>query len=151
MFFGTYQHTIDEKGRLTLPARWRSELAAGVFVTRGLDDCLFVFPKDKFEAIAKEIDLQGIELADSRSFARYFLGMASDAETDKQGRVLIPQNLRTFAKLDGEVMVVGVASRIEVWNPIRHQEINAKVEADASAVAERMGQIIKRVAATQDR
>src|SRR5512135_1328808 len=110
MFFGSHQHTIDDKGRLTLPAKWRSELAGGVVVTRGLDDCLFVFPKEKFEAVARDMDLRGIELADARSWARYFLGMAADAETDKQGRVLIPQNLRDFAKLDGEVMVVGVAS-----------------------------------------
>lgn len=145
MFFGTFQHTIDEKGRLTLPARWRSELAGGVVVTRGLDDCLFVFPKDKFDAIAKEIDLHGLELADSRAWARYFLGLAADAEADKQGRVLIPQNLRDFAKLDGEVIVVGVASRIEVWSPQRHQETNAKIESDAPALAERIGQIIRRV------
>lgn len=146
MFFGSHQHTIDDKGRLTLPAKWRSELAAGVVVTRGLDDCLFVFPKEKFEAIAREMDLQGIELADARSWARYFLGMAADAETDKQGRVLIPQNLRDFAHLDGEVVVVGVVSRIEVWSPERYKKANARTEQDVAAVAERMGQIMKRAA-----
>src|SRR5512140_1356671 len=141
MFFGSHQHTIDDKGRLTLPAKWRSELAGGVVVTRGLDDCLFIFPKAKFEAIAAEIDEQGIELGDARAWARYFLGMAADAESDKQGRVLLPQNLRDYAHLDGEVVVVGVASRIEVWHPERYEQANAKIEADVSAVAERMGQI----------
>ena len=146
MFFGSYQHTIDDKGRLTLPAKWRSELAGGVVVTRGVDDCLFIFPKTKFEEIAREIDLQGIERADSRAWSRYFLGMAADAESDKQGRILIPQNLRDLAKLDGEVVVVGVASRIEVWSPDRHKETNAKIESNVEALAERVAQVMKRAA-----
>lgn len=146
MFFGSHHHTIDEKGRLTLPAKWRSELAGGVVVTRGLDDCLFIFPKAKFEAIADEIDRQGIELGDARVWARYFFGMAADTETDKQGRVLIPQNLRDFAQLNGEVVVVGVASRIEVWCPDKYRGTNAKIESDASATAERLGQILRAVA-----
>ncbi len=146
MFFGWHQHTIDDKGRLALPAKWRSELAGGVVVTRGLDNCLFVFPKDKFEAMAQEIDGQGITLADARAWARYILGNAADVEPDKQGRVLIPQNLREFAALDGEVTVLGVMSRIEVWNPQRYKEANDHIEADASAVAERMGQMMQRAA-----
>jgi MraZ protein len=148
MFFGSHQHTIDDKGRLTLPAKWRSELAGGVVVTRGLDDCLFIFQKAKFEAVAAELDEQGIELRDARDWTRYFLGMAVDAESDKQGRILIPQNLRDFAKLDGEVVVVGVVSRIEVWNPEKHRAANAKIESDVSAVAERMGQVMKSAATT---
>jgi MraZ protein len=150
MFFGSHQHTIDDKGRLTLPAKWRSELAGGVVVTRGLDDCLFIFPKAKFESVAAEIDRQGMERADARAWARYFLGMAVDAETDKQGRILIPQNLRDYAKLDGEVVVSGVVSRIEVWNPERHAAANAKIESDVNAVAERMSQVMQRAAARTD-
>ncbi len=146
MFFGTFQHTIDDKGRLTLPARWRSELAGGVVVTRGLDKCLFVFPKTKFEKIAAEIDQQGIELGDIRAWARYFLGMAIAVEADRQGRILIPQALRDLASLDGEVVVVGVASRIEVWNPQRHHEANQQIESDAVLLAERIGQILRRAA-----
>ncbi len=119
-------------------------------MTRGLDDCLFIFPKSKFQAIAEEIDRQGIELGDARAWARYFLGMAADAESDKQGRILLPQNLRDFAGLDGEVVVVGVVSRVEVWNPERHKQANAKIESDVNAVAERMGQIMKRAAGKAD-
>jgi MraZ protein len=145
MFFGSHRHSIDEKGRLTLPAKWRSELAGGVVVTRGLDDCLFVFPKSKFEAIAAEIDQQRIEIGDVRAWARYFFGMAADAEIDRQGRVLIPQNLREFAQLKGEVIVVGVASRIEVWNPECYHGTSARIESDAPAVAERLGQILRAV------
>ncbi len=147
MFIGSHQHTIDDKGRLTLPAKWRSELAGGVVVTRGLDCCLFLFPKDRFQSMAQEIDEQGITLADARAWARYILGNAADAEPDKQGRVLIPQNLRDYAGLSGEVTVLGVMSRIEVWNPERYKQANDRIEADANAVAERMGQMMLRAAA----
>ncbi len=147
MFIGWHQHTVDDKGRLTLPAKWRSDLAGGVVVTRGLDSCLFIFPKDKFQAMAREIDEQGITLADARAWARYILGNAADIEPDKAGRVLIPQNLRDFAGLDGEVTVLGVVSRIEVWNPQRYKQANEHLEADATAIAERMGQMMQRAAA----
>ncbi len=143
MFLGTHTHTVDDKGRLTLPAKWRQELAGGVTITRGLDDCLFVFPKSKFEVIAREIEEQPLQIADARNWARYMAGFADEAEIDKQGRVLIPQNLRGFAGLNGNVVVVGVVSRIEVWNPEKHAAINQTVESDANALAERLGQAIQ--------
>lgn len=148
MFLGSNNHNIDDKGRLTLPAKWRAELASGVVVTRGLDDCLFVFPQSKFESIAAEIDQAGIEFADARAWARYIAGMAEQIEVDKQGRILIPENLRGFANLNGEVVVLGVVSRIEIWNPVKFKENNTAIESNAPVVAERMGQIMKR-AATQ--
>ncbi len=143
MFLGTHTHSIDDKGRLTLPAKWRQELAGGVTITRGLDDCLFVFPKNKFAAIARDLDAQPLQISDARNWARYVAGLAAESEIDKQGRVLIPQNLRGFAKLNGEVVVVGVVSRIEVWRPEKHAAINKTVESDASTVAERLGQTIQ--------
>ena len=146
MFLGTTQNTIDEKGRLTLSAKWRSELAPGVVITRGFDRCLFIFPQSKYEAIAREIEAQGMALADVRSFARHLSAMAEQAEPDKQGRIIIPQNLREFAGLDGEVVVIGVVNRLEVWNPEKYKEINRQSETDADAVAERYGQIIKSAA-----
>ena len=146
MFLGLNQHTIDDKGRLTLPAKWRAELASGVVVTRGLDECLFVFPQSKFESIAAEIDQTGIEFADARAWARYLAGMAEQIEVDKQGRILIPDNLRQFAKLNGEVVVLGVVSRIEIWSPAKYQANNESVESNAIVVAERMGQVMRRAA-----
>lgn len=143
MFVGTFQHTIDEKGRLTLPSKWRSELAGGVFVTRGADKCLYILPNSKFQVMAKEIDEQGIERADVRGWARHFTGMATNVEADKQGRIIIPQNLREFAGLDGDVIVVGVVSRIEVWDPKRHKQAEEKIEADVENVAERMGAMMR--------
>jgi len=146
VFLGTNNHTIDDKGRLTLPAKWRAELASGVVVTRGLDECLFVFPLAKFETIAAEIDQTGIELADARQWARYIAGMAEQLEVDKQGRILLPENLRQFGGLNGEVVVLGVVSRIEIWNPAKYRENNLAVESNAAVVAERMGQLMHRVA-----
>jgi MraZ protein len=146
MFLGSNSHSIDEKGRLTLPAKWRAELASGVVVTRGLDDCLFVFPQPKFEKIAAEIDDAGIEIADARAWARYLAGKAELLEVDKQGRILIPEDLRKFANLDGHVVVLGVVSRIEIWNPEKFNENNQAIESNATVVAERMGQLMRRAA-----
>ncbi len=148
MFLGTTQNTIDEKGRLTLSTKWRSELASGVVITRGFDKCLFILPQAKYETMAREIEEQGTALADVRSFARHLSAMAEQAEPDKQGRIIIPQNLREFAGLNGEVVVIGVVNRLEVWNPEKYKEINKQVEANADAVAERYGQIMKNAAAT---
>jgi MraZ protein len=147
MFVGTTQNSIDEKGRLTLSAKWRSELASGVVITRGFDKCLFIFPQSKYEAIARQIEEQGMALADVRAFARHLAAMAEMAEPDKQGRIIIPQNLREFAGLDGEAVVIGVVNRLEVWNPEKYKEINRQVEANADSVAERYGQIMKSAAA----
>ena len=143
MFVGTYQHTIDDKGRLTLPAKWRSELAGGVVVTRGVDKCLYILPRSKFEAMAKEIDEQGLERSDARAWSRHFTGKATDVDADKQGRIIIPPNLREFAGLDGDVTVVGVVSRIEVWDPKRHKDAEEKIESDVENVAERIGAMMR--------
>lgn len=150
MFLNTHYHTIDDKGRLTVPAKWRAELeSSGVVVTRGVDECLFILPLPKFQAIAQLIDAQGLESADAREWSRYFFGMAEQAEIDKQGRILIPQQLRAFASLDGDVVVIGAYSRIEVWNPDKHRENNSKTESDAPAVAERMNAMMRAAAAAK--
>lgn len=143
MFVGTYQHTFDDKGRLTLPAKWRSELAGGVVVTRGVDKCLYIFTRAKFEGMAKEIENQGIERADAREWARHIAGNASDAEADKQGRIIIPQSLRDFAGLNGQVVVVGVIGHIEVWDPVQHKTAEDKNGSNVETVAERMGSLMR--------
>ncbi len=147
MFIGATSNTIDEKGRLTLSAKWRSELASGVVITRGFDKCLFIFPQATFETMARDIEDQTMALADVRSFARHIAAMAEQLEPDKQGRIIIPQNLREFAGLNGEVVVIGVVNRLEVWSPDKYREINLQVEANADGVAERYGQIIRNAAA----
>jgi MraZ protein len=138
LFLGSHQHSIDEKGRLTLPSKWRAELAGGVVVTRGLDGCLFIFPQAKFEQMAQAIDAQGFESADARDWERYIFGMAEQVDIDKQGRILIPQNLRSHFKLQSDVVVVGLNTRIEVWEPAKYIAMTERVESDPAVVAERM-------------
>jgi MraZ protein len=143
VFLGSFQHTIDDKGRLTLPAKWREELESGVVVTRGLDDCLFIFPESKFKAMADVVDAQGFENPDARNWERYIFGNAEVVEIDKQGRILISQNLRSQFGLNGEVVVVGLYSRIEVWDPKKHQAMTERITSDPSATAERMRDMIR--------
>lgn len=146
MFLGSHEHTIDNKGRLTMPSKWRAELSSQVVVTRGLDGCLSIFPYAKFEEIAKQIDTQGIMLAETRLWARYMSGAADAIEVDGQGRVLIPQKLREYANLNGNVVVVGLVSRIEVWNPDKFKAISEQVESDAVAVSQKMGEMMVSIA-----
>ncbi len=149
MFLGSHEHTIDSKGRLTMPSKWRAELSSNVVVTRGLEGCLFIFPQTKFEEIAKETDRQGMLLPEARAWARYIGGAAEPVEVDGQGRILIPQRLREYASLNGNVVVVGLMSRIEVWSPDKYKAINDQVESNAAAVSQKMGQMMLQMTATE--
>lgn len=142
MILGSHEHTIDSKGRLTLPSKWRADLPANVVITRGLEECLFIFPQDKFLESAKELERQAILLPEARSWARYFYGMAEPVEIDGQGRILLPQALRDYAGLNGNVVVVGLLSRIEVWSPEKYKAINSQVESNAIVMSEKMGQLL---------
>lgn len=108
-------------------------------ITRGLDDCLFVLTETRFIEIAKRVDAQGFENADARGWSRYLFANAEMVEVDKQGRILVPQALRTEFGMNGEVTVVGVFSRIELWNPDKYRAENARVTSDPAALAERIG------------
>ncbi len=145
MFLGEYTHTLDEKGRLTLPARWREQLGLSVVITRGLDQCLFVFPADKFETIAREIDQLGFSKSDARALSRHLFAKATDVEPDKQGRIIIDRTLRDFAGIDTEAVIVGVHNRIEIWNPERYAQADQAAEADMNAISERMSDALERV------
>lgn len=126
MFLGEFSHTVDDKGRLTLPAKFRPELEKGVVITRGVDRCLYVFTAAEFQLLAERISTLPMTNADSREFSRHFFSGASDVELDKQGRILIPQNLREYAGINGEVIVAGVNKRIEVWGTHAWDEIRAR-------------------------
>lgn len=116
MFMGTYRHVLDAKGRMFVPAKFREELGETFIVTIGLDRCLFVFPKSTFEVYKEKLDAISLANKDAREFARFFFAGAGECEPDKQGRILIPPHLRSYAKLDKDVTVVGVSGRVEVWN-----------------------------------
>jgi len=117
MFLGEFVHTLDSKGRLTVPAKYRAELDAGMVVTRGMDRCLAVFPMAKWKELSGRVS--GLPMTDRRARAlkRFLFASASDVSPDKQGRILIPPRLREYADLDGEVVVAGLNDHIEIWNP----------------------------------
>lgn len=116
MFMGEYNHTIDAKGRLIIPSKFREALGSEFVITKGLDGCLFVFPMKEWEAFEEK--LRGLPLIDknARKFSRFFLAGASTCELDKQGRILVPGTLREFAQMDKEVVLTGMLDRIEVWS-----------------------------------
>ena len=135
---GNYQHTIDAKGRLFRPAKQREILGSRVYMTRGLDDCIFVFSESGWNSF---IDgLSQLSLAKSRLAARYFSGNAAVAEIDGQGRIGIPQNLRKLVGLNKDVTVVGVLDRVELWDTAKWDSFNGDVSNDAvSEVLEELG------------
>jgi MraZ protein len=139
MFFGTYEHTIDEKNRLTLPARFRDALAAGVVLTRGLDTCLDVYTRPQWDALV-EARLAPLDpfSKEARDLKRYFFAAASDAELDKQGRVLVPPALSGYARLGREVVVAGVHDHLEIWDRTSWAANVTRVEGSADDVAERL-------------
>lgn len=145
MFLGEYAHTLDDKGRVTLPSRWREALGERVVVTRGIEPCLLVFPEAGFESFLKEIATVGMTKADTRGLSRFFSGKATDDEPDKQGRITVPAGLREFARLNGEVMLVGAYDHVEVWNPARYAEVNAELEKNVPDMSERIGDALQRL------
>ena len=137
MFLGQYEHTLDDKGRITLPARFRQLLERGVVITRGPDRCLLVFTSDKWEQIADKLD-GSLSLAgkDSRLFTRLMFSSAIDDVPDKQGRVHIPDYLLRFAGIESEVVIVGMNSRLEIWSRERWVEQDAYLEEHPEEIAE---------------
>ena len=130
MFMGEYNHTIDAKGRLIIPSKFREALGSELVLTKGLDGCLFVFPMKEWEAFEEK--LRSLPLIDknARKFSRFFLAGASTCELDKQGRILVPGTLREFAQMDKEVVLTGMLDRIEVWSKEQWLENNAYDDMD---------------------
>lgn len=139
MFIGEYLHTLDPKNRISLPAKFRKDLGSSVVMTRGLDHCLFVYPK---KAWAKEAEARAAYAggtAAARGLARLFLAGAMEAEVDAVGRVLIPDHLKSFASLTTKAVIAGVASRIEIWDEAAWETYTAAIERDADNFAETLG------------
>ena len=139
MFYGEYNHTIDAKGRLIIPAKYREVLGETFYVTKGLDGCLFVYDKNEWAAFEEKLKSLPITSKDARKFVRFFLAGAAMAEVDKQGRILVPANLRQFAGLEKEVVLVGVASRVEIWSKARWED--AASYDDMEEIAEHMAEL----------
>jgi MraZ protein len=127
MFMGEYHHTIDIKSRLILPAKFREALGMKFIATKGLDNCLFVYTKEEWCVLEEKLKKLPLAKAEARAFVRFFFAGAAELEVDKQGRVLIPTNLREYAKLDKDVTVLGVATRIELWSTKVWEEYNSEI------------------------
>lgn len=138
MFLGEFKHSIDEKGRIALPAKFRSSLKGRVVITRGLDRCLFVYPVEEWEKLAQKLSSLPISQANTRAFARLMLAGASEESIDSQGRFLIPKYLRDYAFLKKKTVVAGLFSRIEMWDEQTWEDYKAKTEKESNEIAERM-------------
>lgn len=130
---GEYRHTIDAKGRLFIPAKLREELGDHFVVTKGLDDCLFVYPMEGWHAL--EDNIRALPMSKSRNLQRFFFSAAADSELDSQGRVLVPQNLRGYAGLTKEVTIIGVSGRAEIWDSERWDAYNNGITTEDIATA----------------
>ncbi|MBP9869298.1 division/cell wall cluster transcriptional repressor MraZ [Patescibacteria group bacterium] len=142
MFIGEFHHTLDDKGRMSVPVKFRASLAEGAVVTRGLDRSLFVYPKSVWETLAAKIAALSIGQADTRAFARLMLAGAMDVEVDKSGRIMVPEYLRTYAALTKSVVVTGLYDRLEIWDEAAWNEYSSKTEAAGNDIAERLGGVI---------
>jgi MraZ protein len=138
MFIGEYNHTLDEKGRLAMPVKFRAKMAGGAVVTKGLDSCLAVYTTEEWEKLAEKLAALPLTQPASRAFARLMLAGATQVTIDKQGRVNIPAYLRDYANISGQVVVAGLYSRVEIWSQTNWQEYKAKTEGDSSAIAEEL-------------
>lgn len=138
MFIGEYHHTLDEKGRMSVPVKFRAALAEGAVVTRGLDRSLFLYPKSEWQTLAEKLASLPFGQADTRAFARLMLAGAMEVEVDKSGRVLLPEYLREYAVLDKSVVVAGLYNRLEIWDEATWKEYSAKTESEGNAIAERL-------------
>lgn len=139
MFMGEYQHTIDAKGRLFIPARFREGLGDRFVITKGLDGCLFVYPPGEWAVLEQKVRSLPFTMKDARAFSRFLFAGACECEMDKQGRILIPANLREYAGLDKEIMIIGVSSRVEIWSAARWQEYNENSAGSLEEIAEKIG------------
>lgn len=140
MFLGEYNHSLDTKGRLIVPSKFREDLGDRCVVTKGLDGCLFVFPLQEWQVLSEKLRSLPLTQKDARAFVRFFFAGASEVECDKQGRIMIPQPLKDHAALDKGVMVIGVANRLELWAETRWYAYQDQEDASFEQLAELMNQ-----------
>lgn len=133
---GEYRHSIDDKGRIIVPTKFREDLGQSFIVTRGLDHCLFIYPHPEWTQLEAKLKALPFTKADARAFTRFFFSGACEVELDKQGRIRLPVNLRDFAKLEKECVVIGVSTRIEIWCKELWEQYYADSEESFNKIAE---------------
>lgn len=136
MLMGEYLHTVDVKGRLILPAKFRDELGELFIVTKGLDNCLFVYAKEEWAILEGKLKQLPLAKPEARAFVRFFFAGAAEVECDKQGRVLLPTNLREYAQLEKDVVVLGVSNRVEIWSKSVWDNYSEQISPTVANIAE---------------
>jgi len=140
VFLGQYTHTLDAKGRLTVPARFRSELASGMVITRGFQNCLAVYPQEEWHTVAERMRQMPSTSTEAMAIGRLLFSQASEANLDSAGRILIPAFLRHAADIDQEAVVAGMNARFEIWNPDRWRE---RLEQDLADMDTTLAQVAR--------
>ncbi|WP_432409452.1 division/cell wall cluster transcriptional repressor MraZ [Wukongibacter sp. M2B1] len=141
MFIGEYIYTIDKKGRINVPAKFRERLGEIFFITKGLDNCLFVFPEAEWRNFESKLKQLPLTNRNARAFVRLFFSGATECSLDKQGRVTIAQNLRDFGELEKEIAIIGVSSRIEIWSKNNWDKYNDSANISYDDIAEQMAEL----------
>ncbi len=141
MFIGQYEHSVDQKGRAAVPAEFRRHLVDGSIITKGLDGCLFLFPKNKWQSLAKNIGELPISKSAARLYARLILANASEVEFDNQGRILIPAYLRGYATIKTKIIFTGVYDRIEIWDKQSWKKLSEKTDKSVGEIVEQLSEL----------
>lgn len=142
MFLGRFVHTLDTKGRLAIPARFRDDLSGGVVLTRGIDRCLTVYPLATWLPLAEKVSALPLSDPDARTFRRLVFAEAVNLDLDGQGRMLLPPELRAYSGIEREATVIGVNTYLEIWSPERWESVNAVIDHDGAAIAQRLASLI---------
>jgi MraZ protein len=142
MFIGEYSLTVDEKGRLSIPVKFRASLSRGAVVTRGLDSSLFLYTANEWAELAKKLAALPMSKSNTRAFSRLMLAGAMDVEMDKQGRIILPDYLREFAGIHKKVIVAGLYNRLEVWDETKWRKYKMDTEKTSVDIAENLEQIV---------
>ncbi len=141
MFLGEFEHTIDDKGRVAVPARFREDLQEGLVLTRGFDHCLQVFPRPTWQSLAQRISSLSLGNEEARNLRRLLFSGAAEVEVDRQGRILIPQNLREYAALSEQVVIAGLDTYFEIWARDRWQEVLERLDSSGSSIATQLAEL----------
>ena len=139
MLIGEYEHSLDAKGRLIMPSKLRIDIGESFIITKGLDGCLFVFSQNEWNNFETKLKTLPLSDKNARNFVRFFLSGATECEIDKQGRFLIPNNLRTAAGLEKDAIIIGVGTRLEIWNKETWEKCDENISADE--IAENMSML----------
>jgi MraZ protein len=141
VFLGEFEHSIDDKGRVAVPARFREELSEGMVLTRGFDQCLQAFPRPVWQQLAQKVSSLSLGSPEARNLRRILFSNAAEVEVDRQGRILVPQNLREYAGLAEQVVITGMDTYFELWSAERWRAVMDQLDTNGAGVAEQLASL----------